>query len=306
MPITQSPSAPLVAVVGATGIQGGSVIEALAQSNKFYRIRAFTRDSTKPASQKLVSQGVEVVTISLVLDNVKGVFNAFSGANMVFLVTAFAEHFDAEREIAEAKMMIDAAKAAGVNRIVWSGLTSPSRLSAGKYTHVVHFDGKSTVTDYGRESGVPFVDVQAGWYASNFTVPGQGPVKRTDGSFAIRIPVSPMTSLPVLDAARDYGLYVRHTLEAPIFPNGSEVLTGEYMTFEGIALQLSQGVNGYREAGCALGMPAPLLPIMSDGYKSINEFGYYGGKPSPSIAGLARISFTEFAKAADWSKVLVT
>jgi hypothetical protein len=33
----------------------------------------------------------------------------------------------------------------------------------------------------------------------------------------------------------------------------------------------------------------------------------YGGKTSPSVEGLARtpISFSEFAKTADWTKVLV-
>jgi hypothetical protein len=59
-------------------------------------------------------------------------------------------------------MMLDAAKAAGVERIVWSGLSNISKISGGKYTHVVNFDGKALATDYGRQSGVPFVDVHAG------------------------------------------------------------------------------------------------------------------------------------------------
>ncbi|KAF8134201.1 NAD(P)-binding protein [Mycena galopus ATCC 62051] len=284
MTISQNPSAPLVAVVGATGTQGGSVIKALAESNRPYRIRGFTRDSTKLVSQSLIARGVEIVTVSLVLDNVKNVFEAFVGANMAFLVTNFGEHLDAERETAEGKMMIDAAKAAGVERIVWSGLTSPSKISGGKYTHVAHFDGKAIITEYGRQSGVPFVDVQAGWFASNLMGPCQGPIKQADGAFAIRIPVSPKTSIPVFDAARDYGLYVRHTLEAPVFPNGSEVLTGEYMTYEDIALQLSQAtgkqvvarqmtLEQFENEMAASGVPRRQMPIMADGYNSISEFG---------------------------------
>jgi uncharacterized protein YbjT (DUF2867 family) len=85
MTITQDVSAPLVAVVGATGNQGGSVIKALAESSRPYRVRAFTRDATKPAAQALVKIGVEVVVISLVVDNVQHVRKAFEGANMAFV-----------------------------------------------------------------------------------------------------------------------------------------------------------------------------------------------------------------------------
>ncbi|KAJ7741791.1 hypothetical protein DFH07DRAFT_964842 [Mycena maculata] len=55
----EDPSAPLVAVAGATGNQGGSVMHALAESDRAYRIRGFTRDPSKPAAQALIAKGVE-------------------------------------------------------------------------------------------------------------------------------------------------------------------------------------------------------------------------------------------------------
>ncbi|KAG9008122.1 hypothetical protein FRB94_013679 [Tulasnella sp. JGI-2019a] len=58
MTITKDTAAPLVVVVGATGIQGSSVIKALGESNKLYRIRGLTRDLEKPASKALTEQGV--------------------------------------------------------------------------------------------------------------------------------------------------------------------------------------------------------------------------------------------------------
>jgi uncharacterized protein YbjT (DUF2867 family) len=85
MTIAQALSAPLVVVVGATGNQGGSVVKALEESDKPYRIRIFTRDATKPAAQALLKKGIEVVAISLVVENAKKVNEAFVGANMAFV-----------------------------------------------------------------------------------------------------------------------------------------------------------------------------------------------------------------------------
>lgn len=85
MTVTQSLSAPLVAVVGATGTQGGSVIKALAESDNPYRVRAFTRDATKPTAQALAKIGVQLVVVSLVVGNTKRVFEAFSGADIAFV-----------------------------------------------------------------------------------------------------------------------------------------------------------------------------------------------------------------------------
>ncbi|KAJ7448438.1 NAD(P)-binding protein [Mycena galericulata] len=315
MTITQDSSAPLVIVVGATGVQGGSVVKALAESDKQHRIRGFTRDAgTKAAAEALKKRGVEIVQISLVVDNVEEVYKAFTGANMVF-------------EIPEGKMLIDAAKAAGIERIVWSGLTSPKKVSNGKLTHVQHFDGKSVVTEYGRQSGVPFVNVQAGFYARNFLGNPTILSKQPDGTFAIAWAVKPTMVLPVIDATNDYGLFVRRVLESPVFPDGSDIYTAsEDITMEEMARQLSEGIQSFlialtgkkvvfkqlttEEWGktfAAIGAPPPISAQVMEGFTFFDEFGYYGGQPSTSREGLARPtrSWAEFAKHADWSKALV-
>ncbi|KAJ7635108.1 NmrA-like protein [Roridomyces roridus] len=161
MAITQDSSASLVVVVGARGNQGGSVVKALVESNKACRVRALTRDPSKPAAQAMAALGMDVV---------------FEGVDYAFLVTNFFEHLDAARELAEGKLFIDAAKAAGARGIVWSGYASPTKISNGKYPNIVHWESKAAVTQYGRESGVPFVDVQCGSYGSNFVQPPFAPV----------------------------------------------------------------------------------------------------------------------------------
>lgn len=58
--------AKIITVFGATGNQGGSVIkEILADPvlSKEFRIRAVTRDPSKPASQALAQKGVDVIAV---------------------------------------------------------------------------------------------------------------------------------------------------------------------------------------------------------------------------------------------------
>ncbi|KAJ7468470.1 NAD(P)-binding protein, partial [Mycena latifolia] len=242
MPITSSPAAPLVVVVGSTGNQGGSVIQALAGSDRPYRIRGLTRDVSKPAARKLAAQGVEMVNVSLTVDNVDEVRKAFAGANIAFIVTSFWEHLDKTRELAEGKMMVDASKAAGVSLLIWSGLDSVSEISQGKYTHVDHFDGKAEITAYARASGVPFIVAQIGWYGTNHILfDGYIPTREADGSYALGLPVGQDTVLPFIDAAHDYGLFVREAIESPAFGAGSEVLAaGEDISVRDMLVQLSE------------------------------------------------------------------
>ncbi|KAJ7037582.1 NAD(P)-binding protein [Mycena alexandri] len=340
MTITDTTSAPLIAVVGATGTQGGSVIQALADSDKQYRVRGFTRDATKATAEALKKQGVEMVSVNLVVENKDEIYRAFAGADFAFLVTNFWEHTNMEREISEGKLLIDAAKAAGVKGIIWSGLMPVTKISGGKYTHVYHFDGKAVVTEYGCNSGVPFVDVQAGCYAENFVNAGNGiPLikKQGDGSYVIAWAVTPDIVLPIIDMD-DYGLYLRRVLEAPVFPNGSEVLTsGEDITAGELVRQISEitgkkviykqiTVDEWNKSFTATGLPPPIVTELIEGFLYFEEFGCkfmahfrgsnftdlraavdYGGKPSSSREGLGRPtrSWKEVVRAADWSKTLV-
>lgn len=61
----------LITVFGATGNQGGSVIEAIladSQLSKEFKIRGITRDTTKKSAQDLAKRGVEVVSVRISRD----------------------------------------------------------------------------------------------------------------------------------------------------------------------------------------------------------------------------------------------
>ncbi|KAJ7756160.1 NAD(P)-binding protein [Mycena metata] len=319
MPITSSVDAPLVLVVGATGNQGGSVIQALAESDRPYRIRGLTRDVTKPAAQKLVNQGVEMVNISLAVENEGEVKAAFTGANIAFIVTNFWEHMDTKREVTEGKMLVDAARGAGVRLLVWSGLEPVSEISKGKYQEANQFDGKAEITNYARQSGVALLVVQAGWYGTNHLYNNVAfiPQKEADGSYALRFPVKPDTVVPIIDVAHDYGLFVREGIESPAFGTGTEVLaSGEDISLREMASQLSQ-ITGKRvtykqisdeEFMAATKAPPRIALELLHLVKFCEEYGLFNGKDTkPSRQHLAREprKWADFVKANDWSSILV-
>jgi len=65
----------IVAVVGATGIQGGSVIATLLQEG-VYKVRGITRNVNSSKAQQLIAQGAEMVEANL--DDEASLVKAFS------------------------------------------------------------------------------------------------------------------------------------------------------------------------------------------------------------------------------------
>src|SRR5882762_11029372 len=95
----------LVAVIGATGQQGGGVVRAL-QAREGFKVRALTRNPDK--HRELAEEVVEAD-----LDQPETLNAAFERAQGVFLVTNFWAHGGAD-ELKQAKAAIRAAKDAGV------------------------------------------------------------------------------------------------------------------------------------------------------------------------------------------------
>lgn len=91
MAITKNTSAPLVVVCGATGLQGGSVILALSESARPYRIRGITRDVSKAQALELAARGVEMVGVSIAVENEADVLKAFDGASIVFVSVLYLQ-----------------------------------------------------------------------------------------------------------------------------------------------------------------------------------------------------------------------
>src|SRR5438132_9320981 len=122
----------MIAVVGATGQQGGAVVRAL-QADKQFKVRALTRNPAKHSEL-----GDEVVQADL--NRPETLTAAFEGAHGVFLVTNFWEA--GTDEVKQATAAVRAAKDAGVKDFIWSTLPDVVAISGGKID-VRYFTGKA-------------------------------------------------------------------------------------------------------------------------------------------------------------------
>ncbi|KAH7137641.1 hypothetical protein EDB81DRAFT_901036 [Dactylonectria macrodidyma] len=162
----------LLTVFGATGNQGGSVIRAvLADSVLFkeFTVRGITRNASKPAAKDLASKGVEIKTADL--SSTESVAAAIAGSHSVFLVTS-PDFFNpgASQELAYGKTVADAAAAANVQHLIYSSLLHVTNETAGRLTHVVHFDQMADVEAYIRAKSIPSTFILPGYFMSNYTV----------------------------------------------------------------------------------------------------------------------------------------
>src|ERR1700745_2551833 len=132
----------LIAVIGATGQQGGGVLRALQARGEF-KVRALTRDPGK--HRELAEEVVEAD-----LSKPETLKPAFAGAHGVFLVTNFQEAGSDEHK--QATAAIRAAKGAGVKHLIWSTLPDVEAISGGKFD-TPHFTGKAKIDQLMKDGG---------------------------------------------------------------------------------------------------------------------------------------------------------
>ncbi len=201
----------VIAVVGATGAQGGGLVRAiLADKAGEFSARALTTDVNSEKAKALAKAGAEVVAANL--DDPQSIERAFAGAYGAFCVTFFWHHFSPEKETAQATAMARAAKATGIKHAIWSTLEDTRKwvpldddrmpTLMGKYK-VPHFDGKGEADHVFADLGVPTTILLTSFYWDNLIYFGMGPKKGPDGMLAYTMPMDDK-KLPGI-AAEDIG-----------------------------------------------------------------------------------------------------
>lgn len=283
----------VIAVVGATGAQGGGLVRALlADPGSPFVPRALTRKLDSEKARALAGLGAQVVAADL--DDAQSLERAFAGAHGVYCVTNFWEHFSPEREVAQATAMARATRTAGIEHVIWSTLEDTrqwiplddGRLPTlqGKYK-VPHFDAKGSADRIFAEEGAPTTYLLASFYWENFIYFGMGPRQGADGELVLALPLGGV-KLPGI-AAEDigkcaYGLFRRGT--------------GTVGQHFGIAGEVLSGAEMATKMGQALQRKVSFSDVPFDAYRGL---GFPGAEDLGNMFQFQAILGDEFIKSRD-------
>ncbi len=287
----------LVAVIGATGQQGGGVVRAL-QAREGFKVRALTRDPDR--HRELADEVVEAD-----LNRPEILKAAFEEAHGVFLVTNFREA--GADELNQATAAVRAAKDAGVKHFVWSTLPNVEAISGGKFD-VPHFTGKAKIDRIVKEAGFPHhTFVIAPGYYQNF-VGFLAPQKQADGSVGWALPLDPGVRCLHMGDIRELGNIV-----AGAFAHPDEAGHGEYLPLVGDFLSFNEIVETLNRQGHKFSfkqVPKEVFATLFPGAAELAEmFSYWeahtylGSDSSDRIALANKIAGRQPTQFATWAQM---
>jgi hypothetical protein len=287
----------IIAVIGATGQQGGRVVRALRASGQF-NVRALSRDPGK--HRELADEVVEAD-----LNRPETLKAAFEGAHGVFLVTKFREK--GADELKQTTAAVRAAKNAGVKHFIWSTLPDVEAISGGKL-HVPHFTGKAKVDSIVKAAGfVSHTFVIAPFYFQNLAG-AFGPQKLPDGSFGWAIPVDPDVRCIHMGDVTELGIIVTGA-----FLHADQVGNGEYLPLVGDFLNFNEIIETLNKQGHKLSVkqvPMELFATFFPGAAEIAEmFSYFqahtylGSDSSDRMALANKIANRQPTRFSTWARL---
>ena len=255
-----------LAVIGATGAQGGGLCEAILDDPEGgFACRAITRNPRSDKAKALAARGAEVVRADL--DDEASLVRAFEGAHGVFGVTDFVEVASVEREQQQAINIAKAAKASGAGRVIWSTLDdtrqwlplSDPRMPTleGRYK-CPHSDSKGQIDHVFTDLGLPVTFLLTCFYWDNFYNHGWGPRPTGDGRYALTLPIGE-AKMPGM-AAEDIG-----KCAYGIFRSGADS-TGQRV---GIAGEHLSGAEMAAKFSAALGVDCIFDPMTAAAYRNL-------------------------------------
>ncbi len=287
----------LIAVIGATGQQGGSVVRALQAQGQF-KVRALTRNPDK-------HRGLADEVVQADLDRPETFEAAFAGAHGVFLVTSFWEQ--GTDELKQATAAVQAAKAAGVKHFAWSTLPDVEAISRGKL-HVPHFSGKAKIDRIVKEAGFAhYTFVIAPFYYQNL-LGVMAAQKQSDGTLGWALPIDPTVRGIHMGDITELGNIV-----AGAFAHPHEAGNGEYLPLVGDFMSFNEIVDTLNRQGHEFSFKQVPTEIFAASFPGAAEIAAtfawfqahtYLGSNSSSQIGLAnKIAGRQPTKFSTWARV---
>ena len=279
----------LIVVTGATGQQGGAVARHLL--SKGWKVRALTRDVSKPAAKALADAGAELFRADN--DDRASLDAAFQGAYGVFSVQNFwLPNVGAEGEVRQGKTIADAAKATGVQHFVYSSVGAAHR-GMGQ----AHFATKYEIEQYLQSLGLPSTILRPVFFMENlnWTRP-----QITNGTYT-GIGLRPDKGLQLI-AVDDIGAFA-----ALAFENRQEYL-GKTIELAGDELTEPQIAEAFTKViGRRITLAAPQIPEgASPTPEQIAMFQFFNGQGyDADILALRKIypplkTFEQWLRATGW------
>jgi len=289
----------LIAVIGATGQQGGGVVRALQAIGQF-KVRALSRNPGK--HRQLADEVVEAD-----LNRPETLKAAFEGAHGVFLVTNPREQGADERK--QATAAVRAAKDAKVEHLIWSTLPDVEAISGGKID-VPHFTGKARIDPIVKAAGfTSHTFVVPPFYYQNL-VGAFPPQKQADGSLGWAAPLDSDVRCLHMGDITELGNIV-----ASAFIHPEQAGNGEYLPLVGDFMSFNEIVETLNRQGHKLSVkqvPKEIFATFFPGAAEIAEmFSYFqahtylGSDSSDRIALTNKIAGRQPTKFSTWARLNV-
>jgi uncharacterized protein YbjT (DUF2867 family) len=286
----------LIAVIGATGKQGGAVARALKTSGLF-KVRALTRN---PGIHRELAE--EVVEADLTRPET--LKTAFAGAHGVFLVTNFWE--TGADEIKQGTAAVRAAKDAGVKHFIWSTLPDVEEISGGKF-HVPHFTGKAKVDRIVKEARFAHhTFVIAPFFYQNL-VGVMAPQEQADGSRGWALPIDPTVRAIHMGDITELGDIVAGAFAQPGKAGNGEYLplVGDFMSFNEIVDTLNREGHRFLFKQVPKEVFATFFPGAGEVAEMLGYFQahtYLGSNSHDQIALANKIAGRQPSKLSTWAR----
>ncbi|HEV2085455.1 MAG TPA: NmrA/HSCARG family protein [Gemmatimonadales bacterium] len=286
----------VIAVIGATGQQGGAVVRALQAAGQF-KVRALSRNPDK--HRDLADEVVEAD-----LDRPETLKAAFEGAYGVFLVTNFWE--TGADELKQATAVVRAAKDAGVKHFIWSTLPNVEAISDGKI-HVPHFTGKAKIDRIVEDAGFEHhTFVIAPFYYQNLAG-ALAPQKQPDGSLGWTLPLDPNARCIHMGDITELGNIVAGAFAHPDEAGNGEYLplVGDFMSFNEIVETLNRQGHQFSFKQVPKEVFATLFPGAAEIAGTFSYFQahtYLGSDSEDQIALANKVAGRQPTKLATWAR----
>ncbi|QKV80759.1 NmrA/HSCARG family protein [Amycolatopsis sp. Hca4] len=217
-----------IAVVGATGRQGGAVARHLLKHGT--DVLALLRDPDGQSAHRLREAGADTVRADL--SDADSLASAFRGTAAVFAMTTYNAD-GAEAEVRQGAAIADAVVAAEVPSVVYSSVGGADRA-----TGIPHFESKWAIEQRLRTTGVPLTVIRPVFFMENLMRAGvvtdeaDGQVFRY--AFAPGVPVQ-------MIASDDIGaIAARAVLDPSAIPGGQLEIAGDELTPEQMAAAFAE------------------------------------------------------------------